>query len=74
MIPLSLVPSSLVVPFTTKLSGVDGKELPTYGHIQTNFGVFSLCMEFFINFIVSNARPILGVDFLFNLKLILNMA
>ena len=30
VIPLALVPSSLVVPSTTKLSGVDGKKLPTY--------------------------------------------
>ena len=73
VIPSSLVPSSLILPSTTKLTGVDGKNLATFGHMHTSVSVKSLRRNFQVNFIVTKTRAILGADFLTDNSLILNM-
>jgi len=73
VLPLSLVPSSLILPSATKLTGVDGTQLQTFGHWQTNVGVRSLRREFEVNFIITKTKPILGADFISKYGLILDM-
>ena len=73
VIPLSLVPTSLILPSTTKLTGVDGKPLVVFGHIKSSIGIKSLRRNLTVNFIITNTKPILGADFLTEFGLILNM-
>ena len=73
-IPRSLVPPSLLFPCTTRLSGVDGKPLRTYGHCIAQVGIRSLRRDFKVQFIVTDTKAILGADFLTEYALNLDMS
>jgi len=73
VLPVELVPQALVSSSSTLLSGVDGKSLPTFGSCVATVGVRSLRRDFKVDFILTKTKPILGVDFLTNYNLVLNM-
>ncbi len=73
MIPLSLVPPSLIFPSSTLLKSVDGKPIQTFGHCSTMIGVKTLRRAYKVDFIITNTKPILGADFLIKTGLQLDM-
>ena len=73
VLPHSAVPHPLIFENTTKLSTVDGRPLKTYGHCQVSVGIKSLRRDYKVNFILTDTKPILGIDFLTEHGLILNM-
>jgi len=73
VVPPSLIPSSLIFPTTTQLSGADGSAITTIGQCTCRVAVKELRREFVICFVVAKTQPILGADFLTNNKLSLNM-
>ena len=73
VIPVDLVPQTLIYPSEIRLNGVEGKSIQTFGHFNAVVGVPSLRREFKINFVVTKTQPILGGDFLIAYNLNLNM-
>ena len=63
VIPLSLVPPSLIFPSSTLLKSVDGKPIQTFGHCSTMIGVKTLRRAYKVDLIITNTKPILGADF-----------
>jgi len=73
ILPVSLVPSSVIFPDDTKLVTVTGNSIDTYGHCVANVEVKSLRRDFKVTFIVAKTKAILGADFLTKYGLHLDM-
>lgn len=73
VLPPTLIPSSLIFPTTTQLSGADGSAITTVGQCTCKVAVKELRREFVICFVIAKTQPILGADFLTNHNLSLNM-
>ena len=73
VIPVDLVPQTLIYPSEIKLNDVEGKSIQTFGHFNAVIGVPSLRRKFKINFVVTKTQPILVADFLIAYNLNLNM-
>jgi len=71
--PHNLVPNFVLFPTVSKLVGVDGTPLKTFGHFHTIVGVKTLRRDFKVNFVCTDTRPILGADFLTHYGLKLDM-
>ena len=63
----------MIFPNDTQLNGVDGRHIKTYGHCSTVVGVKALRTDYQVNFILTGTKAILGVDFLVEYGLSLNM-